>query len=288
MSGWRACTVSSSSTTTPASDSRRERCSRRTGSTSSASPRTGRPAWRPPARSGRISCCSTSACRTSRGSRSPGSWRSTVRRPFVVLTSTSRGQRVRPAARRQPGARVHPQGRALRRGDPGAGRGRVTLRIVLADDSLLLREGIARLLAEAGFEVVAQAGDADELLGAIREHRPDVAIVDIRMPPTFTDEGLKAAQAIRAEHGTSVGILVLSQYVETTFALRLVADGAGGIGLPAQGPGRRPRRFRGRHPADRARRLGDRPGGRRPARRAPAGEGAARRPDRARARGARR
>ena len=106
----------------------------------------------------------------------------------------------------------------------------MTLRIVLADDSLLLREGIARLLAEAGFEVVAQAGDADDLLGAVREHHPDVAIVDIRMPPTFTDEGLQAAQAIRAEHGTSVGILVLSQYVETTFALRLVADGSGGMG----------------------------------------------------------
>ena len=106
----------------------------------------------------------------------------------------------------------------------------MTLRLVLADDSLLLREGIARLLVEAGFEVVAQAGDADELLAAVREHRPDVAIVDIRMPPTHTDEGLRAAEAIRAEHGTSVGILVLSQYVETTFALRLVADGAGGVG----------------------------------------------------------
>jgi DNA-binding NarL/FixJ family response regulator len=106
----------------------------------------------------------------------------------------------------------------------------VTLRLVLADDSLLLREGIARLLVEAGFDVVAQAGNAQQLLGAIREHHPDVAIIDIRMPPTHMDEGLKAAEAIRAEHGTSVGILVLSQYVETTFALRLVADGTGGVG----------------------------------------------------------
>ena len=106
----------------------------------------------------------------------------------------------------------------------------MTLRIVVADDSLLLREGIARLLAEAGFEVVAQAGDADELLDAVREHRPDVAIVDIRMPPTHTDEGLRAVEAIRAEHGRDVGMLVLSQYVETTFALSLVADGAGGSG----------------------------------------------------------
>jgi DNA-binding NarL/FixJ family response regulator len=106
----------------------------------------------------------------------------------------------------------------------------MTLRLVLADDSLLLREGIARLLAEAGFDVVAQAGTADELLAAVRAHRPDVALVDIRMPPTHTDEGLRAAEAIRAEHGTAVGILVLSQYVETTFAMRLLADGAGGVG----------------------------------------------------------
>jgi len=106
----------------------------------------------------------------------------------------------------------------------------VTLRLVLADDSVLVREGIARLLAEADFDVVAQAGDAEQLLAAVREHRPDVAIVDIRMPPTHTDEGLRAAEAIRAEHGTAIGILVLSQYVETTFALRLVADGAGGVG----------------------------------------------------------
>jgi serine/threonine-protein kinase len=106
----------------------------------------------------------------------------------------------------------------------------VTLRLVLADDSLLLREGVARLLDEAGFAVVAQAGTGDELMDAVREHRPDVAIVDIRMPPTYTDEGLRAAEAIRAEHGTTVGILVLSQYVESTFAMRLVADGAGGVG----------------------------------------------------------
>jgi DNA-binding NarL/FixJ family response regulator len=104
------------------------------------------------------------------------------------------------------------------------------LRLVLADDSMLLREGIARLLTESGFEIVGQAGGAEELVAAVREHRPDVAIIDIRMPPDHTDEGLRAAEAIRAEHGTEVGILVLSQYVETSFALRLVADGAGGVG----------------------------------------------------------
>lgn len=106
----------------------------------------------------------------------------------------------------------------------------MTLSIVLADDSVLLREGIARLLAEAGFEVVAQAGDPTALLVAVKEHEPDIAIVDIRMPPTFTDEGLRAAEAIHAEHHGRVGVLVLSQYVETTFALRLVADRSGGMG----------------------------------------------------------
>ena len=106
----------------------------------------------------------------------------------------------------------------------------MTLRLVLADDSLLLREGLARLLSEAGFAVVGHASTAGELAALVREHHPDVAIVDIRMPPTYTDEGLRAAEAIRAEHGTTVGILVLSQYVETTFALRLVADGTGGVG----------------------------------------------------------
>jgi DNA-binding NarL/FixJ family response regulator len=106
----------------------------------------------------------------------------------------------------------------------------VTLRIVVADDSVLLREGMARLLSEAGFEVVGLAGDADALLAAVDAHEPDVAIVDIRMPPTHTDEGLQAARAIREAHGASIGILVLSQYVETTFALALVADGAGGVG----------------------------------------------------------
>jgi len=106
----------------------------------------------------------------------------------------------------------------------------VTLRIVLGDDSVLLREGIARLLVEGGFEVVAQAGDADGVMAAVRDHRPDVVIVDIRMPPTHTNEGIRAAEAIRAEFGTEVGVLVLSQYVETSFALGLVAEGSGGMG----------------------------------------------------------
>lgn len=106
----------------------------------------------------------------------------------------------------------------------------MTLRLVLADDSALVRQGVARLLVDAGFEVVAQVGEPEALLRATRELRPDVAIVDIRMPPTHTDEGLRAAGAIRAEHGTAVGILVLSQHVEPSFALRLMSDGAGGVG----------------------------------------------------------
>jgi DNA-binding NarL/FixJ family response regulator len=106
----------------------------------------------------------------------------------------------------------------------------MTLRLVLADDSLLLREGVGRLLSDAGFVIAGSTGNADELAELVRRERPDVAVVDIRMPPSYTDEGLRAAEAIRAEFGTAVGILVLSQYVETSFALRLVADGSGGVG----------------------------------------------------------
>jgi DNA-binding NarL/FixJ family response regulator len=104
------------------------------------------------------------------------------------------------------------------------------LRVVVADDSVLLREGIVRLLDEQdGFEVVAQAGDAEELLRKVGAHRPDVAVVDIRMPPTNTDDGLRAALEIRStQPGTSV--LVLSQYVEEGYALDLVGDSAGGVG----------------------------------------------------------
>jgi len=104
------------------------------------------------------------------------------------------------------------------------------IRVVLADDSVLLREGVARLLAEAGFEVVGQCGTADALLAMVHEKRPDVAVVDIRMPPGFGHEGIDAADVIRAEHGPAVGVLVLSQYVETEFALRIVTEGRGGVG----------------------------------------------------------
>ena len=103
------------------------------------------------------------------------------------------------------------------------------LRVVLADDSVLLREGTARLLADAGFDVVGQAGDADELMLKVRSYDPDVAIVDIRMPPTHTDEGLRAAKEIRERH-PNVGVVVLSQYVEADYAVELLADSAEGVG----------------------------------------------------------
>ena len=95
--------------------------------------------------------------------------------------------------------------------------------MVIADDSVLLRSGIAQLLEDAGFEVVGQAGDGEDLLRKVGAHKPDIAIVDVRMPPTHTDEGLRAAHRIRAEHpGTAV--LVLSQYVDEAYAFELLSD----------------------------------------------------------------
>jgi DNA-binding NarL/FixJ family response regulator len=96
------------------------------------------------------------------------------------------------------------------------------VRVVIADDAPLIREGIARLLAENDIEVTAQVGDADALLDSVDQHRPDVAVVDVRMPPTYTDEGLQAARAIRSRYPT--GVLVLSQNLEAEYALRLVEE----------------------------------------------------------------
>lgn len=103
------------------------------------------------------------------------------------------------------------------------------MRVVIADDSALLREGLARLLTEAGFEVIGQARDGEELLAQVDAGRPDVAIVDIRMPPTHTDEGLRAARELRTRH-PGMGVLVLSQYVRPSYALELLSGGADGIG----------------------------------------------------------
>src|ERR687893_2654478 len=99
------------------------------------------------------------------------------------------------------------------------------MRVVLADDSLLLREGIAKLLEDSGFEIVGQSGTADDLMLKVRSYSPDVAIVDIRMPPTHTDEGLRAAKEIRDRH-PETGVLVLSQYVEPEYAMELLSESA--------------------------------------------------------------
>ncbi|MEU5696640.1 response regulator transcription factor [Actinosynnema sp. NPDC020468] len=103
------------------------------------------------------------------------------------------------------------------------------MRVVIAEDSTLLREGLTRLLAEAGFQITAAVDSAESLLTAVGAHRPDVAIVDIRMPPTHTDEGLRAAVALRRDH-PGVGILVLSQYVRVSYAAELLDLGVDGVG----------------------------------------------------------
>jgi DNA-binding NarL/FixJ family response regulator len=103
------------------------------------------------------------------------------------------------------------------------------MRVVIADDNLLVRAGIAALLADAGLEIVAQASDPEELLRAVDEHRPDVAIVDIRMPPTQTDEGLQAAREIRERH-PEIAIVVLSEHVEAGVAARVLAGRADRLG----------------------------------------------------------
>ena len=103
------------------------------------------------------------------------------------------------------------------------------MRVVICDDSVLLREGIAAMLGRAGIDVVALAAGPEELHAAVAEHAPDVAIVDIRMPPTFTDEGLRAAQALRAAH-PGLAIVIVSQHVETGTAMRLLAENPHGLG----------------------------------------------------------
>lgn len=116
-----------------------------------------------------------------------------------------------------------PAGRLVTTGTSGG------MRVAVADDSVLLREGVARLLKESGFTVTAQAGDADALLAAVADDPPDVCVVDIRMPPTYSDEGLRAAHRIRERH-PDVAVLLLSQYVETEFAVELVSAGAARLG----------------------------------------------------------
>ena len=104
------------------------------------------------------------------------------------------------------------------------------MRLVIAEDSVLLREGLASLLTTHGFDVVGTAENLDGLLELVRRERPDVAIVDIRLPPTWTDEGIRAAEEIRTDVALPTGVLVLSQYVDPTFALRLLSHGQRGVG----------------------------------------------------------
>ena len=154
----------------------------------------------------------------------------------VVEVADDGDRRRRSRARHGPArSRRPPRGAGgPARGGVGEGRGNDDhgehpMRVVVADDSVLLREGVVRLLEEKGFDVVAQAGDAEDLIRKVNAHKPDVAVVDIRMPPTNTDDGLRAALEIRASH-PDTGVLVLSQYVEEGYALDLVGDSAGGVG----------------------------------------------------------
>ena len=103
------------------------------------------------------------------------------------------------------------------------------VRVMIAEDQLLLREGLSRLLAESGFEVVAQAADAPELLRKVAAHHPDVAIVDVQMPPTHSDDGLRAAMEIRRSH-PDVGVLMLSQFRDEAYAMDLIGNDARGVG----------------------------------------------------------
>jgi DNA-binding NarL/FixJ family response regulator len=103
------------------------------------------------------------------------------------------------------------------------------VRVILADDAVVIRQGLARLLSEEGVDVVAEVGDAGALLDAIERDTPDAVVVDIRMPPTYSSEGLEAAQTIRDRH-PAVGVLVLSQHVDTAYAMKLVDEGAGRVG----------------------------------------------------------
>ena len=103
------------------------------------------------------------------------------------------------------------------------------MRVVIAEDSAVFRDGLVRLLEDRGHEVVAAVGDAAALLAAVTEHTPDAAVIDVRMPPTFTDDGLRAAISLRRDQ-PGVGILVFSQYIETRYAAQLLAGGAAGVG----------------------------------------------------------
>src|SRR5262249_46287758 len=138
------------------------------------------------------------------------------------------GQRPRRPAAPRGGARRRLRDRLAGRWRD-ADRGEASLRVVIAEDSLLLREGLVALLREHEVEVVAQTEDGDGLLRILRGHKPDLAAVDVRLPPTFTDEGIRAAVEARRRH-PGLGVLILSQYVEPVYTAELLAGGEGGVG----------------------------------------------------------
>ena len=149
------------------------------------------------------------------------------------------------------------------------------MRAVIAEDLVLLRDGLSRLLRDNGIEVVDAVGDGDALVHAVLRERPELAIVDVRLPPSFRDEGLRAALTARA-HVPETAILILSQYVEQTYARELLADGARRHRLPAQGPRHRHPAVPRRRPPRRRGRDGARPRGGRAAVRGPPRVGSAR------------
>ncbi len=148
--------------------------------------------------------------------------------PMEGVEYQSRGEtRLKGMHEEVPVVRVHPVDDPISR--LSGSTAVKAMRVAVADDSVLLREGVVRVLKESGFTITAQAGDADELVAAVGFDPPDVVVTDIRMPPSYTDEGLQAAHKIRARH-PEVGVLLLSQYVETEFAVELVSAGAQRLG----------------------------------------------------------
>ena len=154
------------------------------------------------------------------------------------------------------------------------------MRVVIAEDDALLREGLSLLLKTSGIEVAAAVDNAEDFLAFVENDRPDAVVMDVRMPPTHTDEGLRAAVRAREIH-PGLPVLVLSAHVETSYAVELLADGVGGGRLPAQGAGRQGRAVPRRAPAGRQGRHGDGPRGDRPADVPPPGRGSAGGVDRA-------
>src|SRR5918997_2640172 len=225
---------------TPPSASWRAPCWRRAASPWSARRTTARARLPPRAPCTRTACCSTSTFPTWTASPSPRRWPARSRAPAWSSprwTRTSRSARccaaperwVLSPRRHSPRARRHTSGRSGMTPNVYEEDEAQAMRVVVGEDQALMREGIVRLLEEAGFDVVGQAGDAVDLRRKVGAHKPDVALVDIQMPPTCTDDGLRAAIQIRSEHPRT-SVLVLSQYIEESYAVDLIGGCAEGVG----------------------------------------------------------